>query len=306
VAWTVVSNLLLLKAAFRAMRRADAVLFTGSPPLMVHFIVPLNLLLRKRLIYRITDFHPECLIAERGRSGFLLSLLLRLTQFWRRRVDVFEVLGVDQAQRLANIGIEEQRIRLRRNPSPVTFLPGLTALPLPAELENGAGVILYSGNWGTAHDENTFIQAYSKYRSQSKQGLTFWLNAIGAKADTVERELRSRGLSIYRSSLVPLEDLPRLLLAADVHLITLRDPFVGYVHPSKVHACIESGKGILFIGSERSDVHLLASRALPPTKYRRVDVGDIDGLVSALHAIERVVVSERKSGVLEEISSSVY
>src|SRR5262249_14655803 len=59
--WTVGSNLLLLRAAFKAMWRADAVLFTGSPPLMVHFIAPLNLLLRRHLIYRITDFHPECL-----------------------------------------------------------------------------------------------------------------------------------------------------------------------------------------------------------------------------------------------------
>src|SRR5262245_37187202 len=57
--WTIVSNMMLLGAAFSAMRRADAVLFTGSPPLMLHFIAPLNLLLlRKRLIYRIMDFHP--------------------------------------------------------------------------------------------------------------------------------------------------------------------------------------------------------------------------------------------------------
>ena len=82
------------------MRRADAVLVTGSPPLMLHFIAPLNVLLRKRLIYRIMDFHPECLIAERGRSGLLLGGLLRLTHFWRRRVDTFEVLGLDQARRL--------------------------------------------------------------------------------------------------------------------------------------------------------------------------------------------------------------
>src|SRR5947208_2499837 len=36
--WTILSNILLLGAAFGAMRRADAVLFTGSPPLMLHFI----------------------------------------------------------------------------------------------------------------------------------------------------------------------------------------------------------------------------------------------------------------------------
>src|SRR5204862_2360270 len=84
--WTLVSNLLLLRTAFGAMWRADAVLFTGSPPLMLHFIAPLNVLLRKQLIYRITDFHPECLLAERGKAGFALHLLLRLTRFWRRRV----------------------------------------------------------------------------------------------------------------------------------------------------------------------------------------------------------------------------
>jgi len=296
--WTVVSNILLLSAAFRAMRRSDAILFTGSPPLMVHFIAPLNVLLRKRLIYRITDFHPECLIAERGSRGLILRLLLRLTQFWRRRVDAFEVLGIDQARRLEECGIAAGRMRLKPDPSPVTFTQGVVPLSLPDELRGGAGVILYSGNWGVAHDENTFIEAYTQYSHQSRDGLKFWLNATGAKADRVERELRSRGVSVYRSSLVPLDNLPRLLLAADVHLVTLRNPFVGYVLPSKIHACIESGKRVLFVGSEDSDIHLLAGRALPSDRYCRVDVGDVAGLVSALNIIERAVKNEHDASIV--------
>src|SRR5262249_50053390 len=47
LAWTVVSNVMLLASVLGAMRRADAVLFTGSPPLMLHFIAPLNVVLRK-------------------------------------------------------------------------------------------------------------------------------------------------------------------------------------------------------------------------------------------------------------------
>jgi hypothetical protein len=296
--WTVASNILLLAAAFRAMRRSDAVLFTGSPPLMVHFIAPLNLLLRKRLLYRITDFHPECLMAERGGRGRILPLLLRLTQFWRRRIDTFEVLGIDQAQRLQECGIAAGRIRLKRDPSPVTFTPGLMPLPLSDELRGGSGVILYSGNWGVAHDENTFIEAYAQYFYQSRYGLKFWLNATGAKADRVERELRSRGVPVYRSSLVPLNDLPRLLLAADVHLVTLRNPFVGYVLPSKIHACIESGKRVLFVGSQDSDIHLLASQALSSGRYCRVDAGDVEGLVNALSTIERAIESDYDAPVV--------
>jgi hypothetical protein len=296
--WTIQANVMLLAAAFKAMRRADAVLFTGSPPLLLHFIAPLNLLLRRRLIYRIMDFHPECLMAERGGGGLLLRALLNLTYFWRRRIDTFEVLGLDQRRRLMEIGIPEQRILLKRNPSPGAFAPGLAPLPLPDDLRGGAGVILYSGNWGVAHDDSTFIEAYARYARQSKQGLRFWLNATGAKADRVERELRSRGVPVHRSTLVPLEDLPRLLIAVDVLLVTLRDAFVGYVVPSKIHACIDSGKRILYVGSPNSDVHLLANGALPSGRYHRVDVGDVDGLANALHALEHAIVSERKPSVV--------
>ena len=64
-------------------------------------------------------------------------------------------------------------------------------LPLPEGLRDGAGVILYSSNWGVAHDDSTFIDAYGQYVAGSQRPLRFWLNATGAKADRVERELRA-------------------------------------------------------------------------------------------------------------------
>ena len=152
------------------------------------------------------------------------------------------MLGQDQAQRLREIGIADSRIEIKPNPSPVAFPAGLAPLPLPRELQGGSGVILYSGNWGVAHDEDTFIEAYTRYVAGSSNPLRLWINATGAKADRVERELRARGVPFYRSHLVPLEQLASLLIAVDVHLVTLRDAFVGYVLPSKIHACIEFGQ----------------------------------------------------------------
>lgn len=61
--WTVVANTKLITPACRDLRRADEVLFAGSPPFLVHWLVPLNLFPRRRLTYRITDFHPEVLTA---------------------------------------------------------------------------------------------------------------------------------------------------------------------------------------------------------------------------------------------------
>src|SRR5262249_34510245 len=192
---------------------------------------------------------------------------------------------------VSGVGIAEERIRLKRDPSPIVFSPRLRPLMLPDVLREGSGVILYSGNWGVAHDEDTFIEAYSEYFRQSPCGLKFWLNAVGAKADQVENELRRRDTFVYRTRPAPLAELPQLLIAADAHLITLRDAFVGYVLPSKVYACMASRKRIIFVGSESSDVHLLASAALTPVNYRRVEVGDVDGLVQVLYDIESAVIN---------------
>ena len=290
--WTLRTDLALIRALRREIRRADEVLFTGSPPFLIHLLVPLNLFVRKPLTYRITDFHPECLMAEMGPGNVpaLLRLFHRWTVFLRRRVDRFEVLGEDQRQRLLAIGIRPERIVLKRDPSPVEIPPDTEPLPIPEELR-GRAVLLYSGNFGVAHDHETFIEGYRRHYRENRENregsgrVGLWLNATGARADRVEEILRREGLPVHRSRPVPLDLLPRLLVTPHAHLITLRDEFVGYVLPSKVHGCIQSGRPVLFVGSERSDVHLLCARGLPPDRYLRADVGDPAAVAGALETL---------------------
>jgi len=282
--WTARTNLSLVWKLRREIRRADEVLFTGSPPFLIHLLGPLNLLLRKRLTYRITDFHPECLMAEQGRPSAALRLFHRWTVALRRRIDRFEVLGEDQRERLLAIGIPPERIVLKRDPSPVEIPPGTEPLPIPPELA-GRVILLYSGNFGVAHDHETFVAGYRRHYREGSGRVALWLNATGARAERVAEALRQEGLPFHRSLPVPLELLPRLLVTPHAHLITLRDEFVGYVLPSKVYGCLQSGRSVLYLGSPRSDVHLLASRDLPPGRYRRVDVGDAAGVARALEEI---------------------
>lgn len=285
-AWTIQTNLRLVWHALDHLATADELLFTGSPPFMLHLLVPLNLVLRKRLVYRITDFHPECSMAPRERVPLALKWFYRLTVLWRRRVNRFEVLGEDQRCRLEEIGIAAERIVLKRDPSPVQIPLGAQPLPRPAELD-GHAVLLYSGNFGVAHEHDTFVEGYRRHHRHGSGRVALWLNATGAKADLVEREVRRAGLPLHRSRPVPLDQLARLLITADAHLITLRDPFVGFVLPSKVYGCIESGRDVLFVGSPRSDVHLLCARDLPSAAYHRAEVGDAEGVARALEAIAR-------------------
>ncbi len=290
--WTARINLSLLWRLRREMARADEILFTGSPPFLIHLLVPLNLLLRKRLTYRITDFHPECLMAELAQSSqasqssrvpAAIRLFYRWTVFLRRRIGRFEVLGEDQRERLLAIGIQPGRIFLKRDPSPVEIPPGTPPLDRPAELA-GRVVLLYSGNFGVAHDHETFVEGYRRHHREGSGRVALWLNATGSKADRVEEILRREGLPVHRSRPVPLDLLPRLLVTPDAHLITLRDEFVGFVLPSKVYGCVQSGRPVLYVGSPRSDVHLLCTGGLPGG-YHRVDVGDAAGVARALEEI---------------------
>ena len=281
--WTLRTNTRLVAGLLTSMRWADEVLFTGSPPLLLHWIAPLNLLLRKRLIYRITDFHPECLMAARERPSLPLSVVYRLTLFWRRRVDAFEVLGHDQRRRLEEIGIPPERIGIKRNPSPVPVPLDTLALPRP-DAYGGKVLLLYSGNWGVAHDHKTFIEGYRLHHQEGTGRVVLWLNAVGANARVVADALSRLGLPTARGTPCPLDQLAHLLVTPDAHLITLSDSFVGYVLPSKVHGCIASRKPILFVGNARSDVHLLCSEAVESC-YQRVDVGDVVGCVSTLERL---------------------
>ena len=282
LAWTVWTDLRLVAAGFRYLRAADGILFTGSPPFMIHLLAPLRFLWRGRLVYRITDFHPECLIAAQARPSFALSLLLGLTNFWRRRVDGFEVLGLDQKKRLGATGVGDQHIALVRDGSPVDFSAHDTIEPLPVALA-GACVLLYAGNYGVAHELDTVAEGYVRHHRDGSGRVRLWLSATGTGAEELARRLSARGVPFHRSPPVPLERLAGLLRAPDAHLVTLKDAFVGFVLPSKIYACVESGRPVLFVGSADSDVDLVARSTKPG--YWRVACGDVAGFANSLETL---------------------
>ncbi|MCS6781463.1 MAG: hypothetical protein NZ555_17370, partial [Geminicoccaceae bacterium] len=73
--------------------------------------------------------------------------------------------------------------------------------------------------------------------------------------------------------------------------------FVGYVLPSKIYACVATGRPLLFIGSARSDVHRIAASGLPSDRYYRVEVGDAEGVARSLETIAGVAEARPKTGI---------
>jgi hypothetical protein len=291
--WTARTNLDLVLGVWHHLCRADEILITGSPPFLLHFVAPIAGLLGRSLTYRITDFHPECLMAEMGGVPLPLRLFYRVTLALRRRVDRFEVLGEDQRRRLHEQGIQAHRIILKRDPSPVDIPASTLPLTHPPEL-GGRRLLLYSGNFGVAHDFLTLVEGYRLHHRQGSGRVGLWLNATGARADEVERQVRDAGLPLHRSRPGPMAELARLLVTPDAHVITLRDRFVGYVLPSKVYGCLLSGRDIVYVGSRDSDVHLLCSESRNEG-YWQVATGDAAGFALAMEAVaDRAAASERR------------
>jgi hypothetical protein len=279
--WTVYTNVRLIWQVVRDPRSKGAdVLFTGAPPFMLYFAVMAKWIRGLTLTYRITDFYPEVIIAESKRTSAVLEMLGRLTWFVRRRVDAFEVLGEDQRRILLEGGIAPQRITLKRDICPVRISGDEPPSPRPAETA-GRAVLLYSGNLGVAHEVETVVEGLIRHHRAGSGRFALWLNASGSKVDYVEEHLRSAGVPVARSAPVPLEQLPMLLAAADVHLITLRPRFSGIVLPSKIYACIASRRPIAFIGPRSSDVHLLCTQVGRLT-YEQIEPGDSFAFAGAL------------------------
>lgn len=278
--WSLSTDIRLVRAVFRDRNSRGAdVMFTGAPPFMLYFAIALKYLRAARLTYRITDFYPEAIIAHLGRRSPALALLERVTWFLRRRVDRFEVLGEDQRVLLLRGGIAPHRIVVQRDTAPVPITGEETPAARPAALA-GYKVLLYSGNYGVAHEFETVAQGMAQHHRSGSGRFGLWLNATGQNADRLEARLRQDGVPMARTPPVELADFAALLAAADAHLITLRAEFAGVVFPSKVYACLLSRRPIVFVGPTSSDVHLLCTRA--QQTYFQVAPGDSAGFARVL------------------------
>jgi hypothetical protein len=154
----------------------------------------------------------------------------------------------------------------------------------PPPALSGHPILLYSGNYSVAHEVETVVEGLIRHQRSGNGRFGLWLSASGKNVAVMEERLRCAKVPVARTQPVPLEDLPSLLAAANIHLITLRNQFVGFVLPSKVYACIGSGRPILFVGPESSDVHLLCSEARS-ISYERVEPGDADGFATAIERL---------------------
>ena len=261
----------------------DAVLSLSTPPLVATLGVAAKALRGARLIYWVQDLYPDLAVALGAlrADGAVAQVAGLVSSHILSHADAVVALGGKMREQLMARGAHPDRTHVIDN-----WSDGDAITPMPAQknpLRQAWNTldrfcVMYSGNFGLAHDFVTLNSAMAALGS--RPDLDFVLVGDGPKKATLEKLAAEQALTSVR--FLPLFARERLgdsLTSADVHLISLEKSLSGMVVPSKLYGVMAAGRPSIYVGPKDSDVW----RILQETEAGLcVENGDVDGLVRAL------------------------
>lgn len=264
-------------------RRYDVVIALTTPPYIAMAGLIMKRLRGSRLVYWLMDIYPDVMVAHgmlRERS-LLHRVLRRLHLHILNRADATIALGRCMRDRLVAQGAAADSIEIVRPWSPAPEIDRTPRESNPYRSEWRIGdrlLVMYSGNFGLAHDVRTFLEAAERLKDNDR--IRFAFVGGGNRQPEVEAFVRDRTLNnCLIAPYQPLEKLPSLLAAADVHLVTMAEGMEGLVVPSKFFGVAGAARPTLFIGPESSEI----ARCVVDWECGQVfRVGDSVNLASAI------------------------
>jgi hypothetical protein len=269
--------------------KVDCILVSTVPPMASLAALVIGTLKGAPLKYWVMDLNPDQVVAL-GQLG-PRSLPVRVMDWLNRRIlaRAADVVALDRFM--------AARIKAKRDVSDkLTVIPPWPhedhLSPVPHEANpfraahglDGKLVVMYSGNHGPSTPLTTILAAAAQLVQESRLVFLFIGGGIG------KHEVDACGLPNVRSlAYQPLRDLRFSLSAADIHLVTLGDPLVGIVHPSKVYAAMAVARPVLLLGPEESHVGELLKRTCFGWVLRQ---GDVPAAVRLLQDLLALPVSE--------------
>lgn len=245
------------RLAFRRRGRRPDVIVIGTDPIFAAVTaIPLRFFARGiRLAHWCFDMHPEAAVTEGLVSARSLPARLMRTVMGRayRSVDLIADLGVCMRQRLREYGhgaIERELTpwALIEPEQPVTRAPD-TRRELFGDARIG---ILYSGNFGEAHDFSNILALARALRDT--KDVHFCFGVRGNRAEAFRQAVTPEDVNISFAGFAPIEELEKRLGSADIHLVSLKKEWAGIAVPSKFFGSIASGRPILYSGTRDSAI----------------------------------------------------
>lgn len=269
------------------MPRADVVVSFTTPPFIGCVGLVARLLRGSRAVYWVMDVYPDVPVAcgMMSERGLLTRFFEGVNRLILRRSDASVVLGRCMRDRVLAKGAPEKRVHL----IPVWAIEAGIE-PVKRE-ENGIRerwgvgddfVVMYSGNFGIAHDAGTICGAMEALKDE--EGLRFEFVGGGKRREEVERFIGEKGIGNARwHGYVARERLGESLGAGDVHLVSIKEGLEGLIVPSKLFGILAAGRPAVFVGSPESEIARVLVEYGCGVVVRE---GDVEGLVTALRELK--------------------
>jgi glycosyltransferase involved in cell wall biosynthesis len=243
---------LALISLFLLRPRPDVIIAMTDPPLVSLIGLFTSWLRRSTFVYNIRDLHPDMAVAAGVLSrGFIASLWERVHRWVMRRTHLVIVLGEDMKERIGSKGVDPRRLVIVRD--------GADSVPLPQTLEHPAVheirdkfpfVVVHAGNLGFAGSWDVLLEA-AKCVERENLGLVF----VGEGAQRPALEQKASGIHNVRFlPFRPSEEVPYVLAAADLHVVTVKEGLEGLVVPSKLYPILMAGRPVLAVAPPGSDI----------------------------------------------------
>jgi colanic acid biosynthesis glycosyl transferase WcaI len=238
--------------------RSDVVLAMTDPPIEGIAGALVAALSHRPFVYNIRDMYPDMALGGGiVRPGSWIGVWEKLHRWALRRAARIIVLGEDMRERILAKGVMSSRITVVRDAVPFPETLPASDHPVIREIRGQFRfVLVHAGNLGFYGAWQTLIRGVERLASDGVGLVFIGDGAMKASIEEYARDCHNVRFLPFR----PVAEIPYVMAAGDLHVVTVKRGLEGVVVPSKIYTILAAGRPLLAVATVQAEVAQIAQR----------------------------------------------